>query len=88
MSNMQTVESHVLAAFQNIAPEHRQTLFDARELIFTVASSDPRIGEVEEILRWGEPAYITAKQKTGSTSHLSPKLSHCIAAALSYHLRT
>lgn len=136
MSNMQTIDSHVLRVFQGIAPEHRQILLDVRELIFEVAAGDPHIGGIEETLRWGEPAYVTAKHKTGSTirlsiekgagkpalffnckttlveefrqkfgdalaysknravlldrelAQLSPRLTHCIAAALSYHLRT
>lgn len=136
MSNRKTIDSHVLRIFQDIAPENRQILVDVRELIFAVAASDPQIGEVEETLRWGEPAYVTTKRKTGSTirlgiekmsgkpalffncrttlveefrqkfggalsfsrnralllnrdfAYLSPKLTHCILAALSYHLRS
>ena len=135
MSNMQNIDTQVLRVFHEIAPEHRQILLDVRELIFEVAASDPRIDAIEETLRWGEPAYVTTKNKTGSTIRLGieknsgtpalffnckttlvegfrqkfgvklsysknraillngdlvkigPALTHCIAAALTYHLR-
>ncbi len=71
MNTMQTIPAPVLQVFQGIAPVDRQTLLDTRDLIFEVAASDPRIGQIEETLRWGEPAYVTTKGKTGSTIRLS-----------------
>lgn len=71
MSLMQSIPTPVLRAFQEIAPAHRKALLDVRELIFEVANNDPRVGPIEETLRWGEPAYITSKNKTGSTIRLS-----------------
>lgn len=71
MTHLQSVPIEVLPAFQNIAPAARKTLLDVRAMIFDVARTDPRIGEIEEALRWGEPAYITSKSKTGSTVRLS-----------------
>lgn len=70
MSLMQSIPSPVLRTFQEIAPAHRKTLLDVRELIFEVANNDPRVGLIEETLRWGEPAYVTTKNRTGSTIHL------------------
>lgn len=70
MSQMQTIPAQVLSAFQRISPEHRKTLLDMRALIFEVAQADPRIGTLEEGLRWGEPAYLTTETKTGSTIRL------------------
>ena len=70
MNNMQSMSTHVLEAFQQVPSTHRKTLFDVRELIFEVAQDDPRIGGIEETLRWGEPAYITSQNKTGSTIRL------------------
>ena len=69
MSDTQTIPLEVMAVFQRHAPEHRAALFEARALILDVADKDPRIGPLEEALRWGEPAYIT-KAKTGSTIRL------------------
>lgn len=71
MSLMQSIPAPVLQAFKKIAPAHRNALLDVRQLIFEVANNDPRIGQIEETLRWGEPAYITSKNRTGSTIRLS-----------------
>ncbi|MFK8033668.1 MAG: DUF1801 domain-containing protein [Hyphomicrobiales bacterium] len=70
MSDMPIIPTNVSPAFQLFPPEHRDTLLEMRELIFEVARTDPRIGVVLEELRWGEPAYITANKKTGSTIRL------------------
>lgn len=71
MSRVQSMPTPVLQTFQEIAPAHRKALLDVRDLIFDVSSSDPRIGSIEETLRWGEPAYVTRKSRTGSTIRLS-----------------
>ncbi|WP_324753200.1 DUF1801 domain-containing protein [Roseovarius sp. Pro17] len=70
MSYMKTIPPNVLQAFQEVSPPHRKALLDVRQLIFDVAGNDPRIGPIEETLRWGEPAYVTTKNKTGSTIRL------------------
>jgi hypothetical protein len=71
MSLMQSIPAPVLQAFKEIAPAHRNALLDVRQLIFEVANNDPRIGQIEETLRWGEPAYLTTTNRTGSTIRLS-----------------
>jgi len=38
-----------------------------RELIFDTASRIKEVGELEETLKWGQPSYITAASKSGST---------------------
>lgn len=70
MSYMQSIPTGVLQVFQQIPTKPREALLDARDLIFEVAGGDPRIGTVEEDLRWGEPAYITSQMKSGSTIRL------------------
>lgn len=71
MSHMQPIPAVVLNASQEMDAEHKDILFTIRELIFDVAQNYPSIGQVEETLRWGEPAYITTKKKAGSTIRLS-----------------
>ncbi|WP_425039797.1 DUF1801 domain-containing protein [Primorskyibacter sp. S187A] len=60
----------VADVFAQIETPYRDVLMDTRKLIFDVAASDPRIGALEETLRWGEPAYVTTRKKTGSTIRL------------------
>ena len=70
MTDINTIPADVASVFDQFSPEQRDILLEARTEIFKVAMEDPRIGELEEVLRWGEPAYITKNKKTGSTIRL------------------
>jgi len=49
-------------------PDHiRPKMEYLRQLIIEVAAADNSIGELEETLKWGEPAYLTTESKSGST---------------------
>lgn len=49
-----------------------------RKLIFNEAAQDPRIGPLTETLKWGQPAYLTATTKSGTTLRLGvPKTGGC-----------
>ena len=37
-----------------------------RQLIFDVAAKTKDVGQLEETLKWGEPAYLTSESKSGS----------------------
>ena len=45
-------------------------MFKLRDLIFETALSTPQVGQLEETLKWGEPAYLTHSPKTGTTLRL------------------
>lgn len=60
----------VAAAFRALPAALHGRLFELRRLIFEVAASDPRIGPVTETLKWGEPAYVAAATRSGSTVRL------------------
>ena len=38
-----------------------------REMIFETAAATAGVGELEETLKWGQPSYLTAQSKSGST---------------------
>lgn len=42
-----------------------------RRLIFEVAAETDGVGHVAEVLRWGQPSYITPVTKSGSTIRLA-----------------
>lgn len=63
-------DAAVQAVFEGFTPEHRAALMALRALIFDVAAQTDGIGELVETLKWGQPAYLTAKPKTGSTIRL------------------
>ena len=68
---MRDFQNHdVLEKFSTFNGVQGEKLRRLRELIFDVAASDPRIGALSEELRWGDPSYITAVTKAGSTVRL------------------
>ncbi|WDR04055.1 DUF1801 domain-containing protein [Devosia algicola] len=48
----------------------RTRLMQVRAMIFSVAAETPGVGALTETLKWGEPAYLTAATKSGSTIRL------------------
>jgi hypothetical protein len=59
-----------------------------RELIFDVAASTDGVGEIEETLRWGEPAYLTSQSKSGTTIRIGWKSSRPAEYAVFFHCQT
>ena len=60
----------VAAAFDALPAGARDGVLGLRSLILDVADDLPRIGRLEEALRWGQPAYLTPDTKSGSTIRL------------------
>lgn len=61
---------HVRQAFAAFPDDARAVLLAVRGLVFAVAAEDTRIGALTEALKWGEPAYLTAASRSGSTLRL------------------
>ena len=64
----------------------REYILALRELIFEVAASDQRIGEIEESLKWGQPAYRPKQARTGTTLRLDARGEDTVA--LFYHCQS
>lgn len=62
----------VAAKFDSYPKAARRDLMALRELIFEVAKTTPRVGAIEETLKWGEPAYVTVNG-SGSTVRMDWK---------------
>ena len=60
----------VEAAFAEYPHGVRKRLLSLRELILRMAARTAGVGELEETLKWGEPAYLTTATKSGSTIRL------------------
>ncbi len=60
----------VEAIFNNYPSEIRKKCLQLRQLIFDTAAKDPRIGPIEETLKWGEPSYLPSQTKSGSMIRL------------------
>lgn len=65
-------DSAVAGVFESYPPAIRKKLLGLRKLIYEVVAQDKNIGELEECLKWGEPAYLT---KRGSAVRINWKAS-------------
>ena len=69
-------------------PNLRDKLLALRGLIFETADSTKSVGELEETLKWGEPAYITSQTKSGSTVRIDRKKSNPAQYAMYFNCQT
>jgi Domain of unknown function (DU1801) len=81
-------DSAVERTFETYPPRVRRKLLTLRELIFRTAASTEGVGELQETLKWGEPAYVTAQSKSGSTFRLAWKKSTPAQYAMYFHCQT
>jgi hypothetical protein len=78
------VEAH----FNAYPPRVRSKLLSLRELVFETASKTKEAGELQETMKWGEPAYVTARTKSGSTIRMDWKARTPDQYALYFHCRS
>lgn len=78
--------STVEAVFDGFPEDKRSILLTLREMIFSCAGETEAVGTIEETLKWGEPAYLTLKPKSGTTIRLG--LSKTGSPALFVHCQT
>ena len=64
------VPQEIAEALADCSPSARATLLEIRDMIFDTAAKNERIGPLTETLKWGQPAYLTEKTKSGSTIRL------------------
>jgi hypothetical protein len=58
----------------NSYPKHiRPKMESLRNLIYEAAKTTDGVGEIEETLKWGEPAFLTSKTKSGTTIRIDWK---------------
>lgn len=79
--------AEVLAKFDTYPPNARRKLLALRELVFRTAATTEGVGEIEETLKWGEPAYVT-KNKSGSTIRMDWKKNDPDHYAMYFHCQT
>ena len=60
----------VAARFAGFPDALRPSLMSLRALIYQTASETEGVGPLLETLKWGQPAYLTPKTKSGSTLRL------------------
>lgn len=68
--------------------EARAMLHKLRALIFEVAALSAGVGQFEEALRWGEPAYLPSQTRSGSAVRLGWKPTCPEQVSIYFHSRT
>lgn len=56
--------------------------------MFETAASTPGVGELEEALRWGEPAYVTSQSKSGTAVRIAWKPASPTQYGMYFHCQT
>ncbi len=74
--------------FQAYPKAMRARLMFLRQLIFDTAAQTDGVGELQETLKWGEPAYLTPQTKSGSTIRIDWKKSAATQYAMFFHCQT
>jgi hypothetical protein len=82
---MPTEVASIFAAYPTAI---RNKLKEVRQLIFEVAKTTEGIAPLKETLKWGEPAYLPAKPRIGSTIRLGWKRSAPEHCAIYFHCQT
>lgn len=85
---MPRLSAELKPVYAQFPPPARRVLLQLRDLIYTTAASDARIGPLEETLKWGEPAFLTPTTKSGTTVRCAWKAKHPDDVALYVHCQT
>jgi hypothetical protein len=86
MSSM--TRSSVREVFASYPSAVRDKLMVLRKLIFDTAATMNEVGEIEETLKWGEPAYLTSNSGSGSTIRIGWKQSKPDTYAMYFNCQT
>lgn len=78
----------VAAVFARYSGQVKQRLLAVREMIFDVALETHGVGKLQETLKWGEPAYVTAESGSGSTVRIDRKKDSDGRYAIYFHCQT
>jgi Domain of unknown function (DU1801) len=78
----------VAQVFEAYPPTVRGKMLALRELVLKTAASTPGVGPLEETLKWGEPAYLTAQSKSGSTVRMDWKAKRPEQYAMYFNCQT
>lgn len=60
-------DPNVAAVFEGYPKAVRDRLMNLRALILETAAATDGVGALDETLKWGQPSYLTAETKSGTT---------------------
>jgi Domain of unknown function (DU1801) len=76
------------AVFNAYPKPVKAKLLALRRLIFDTAKATKGVGRLEETLKWGQPSYLTAETKSGSTIRIDRVKSAANQCAIYFHCQT
>lgn len=80
--------AEVAATYASYPAALRRRVLALREIIIDVAVKTPGVGPLQESLKWGEPAFVTAQSKSGSTVRIAWKKSRPAQYAMYFNCQT
>ena len=81
-------DDQVDAVFAGYAEPVRARLLALRDLIFMTAAETDGVGQLVETLKWGQPAYLTERPRTGSTIRIDALKGTDTGYAMFVHCQT
>jgi hypothetical protein len=81
-------DPNVQAVFDAYPAKLRARLLDLRQLILDTAGETPGVGPLVETLKWGQPAYLPARPRIGSTIRIDVLKSPEPRCAVFFHCQT
>ena len=76
------------AVFAAYPPPVKAKLLALRRLILDTAKATKGVGAVEEVLKWGQPSYLTSESKSGSTIRIDQVKTEAGHVAVYFHCQT
>ena len=81
-------DARVAEVFAGYPGRTREKLLVLRCLILETAADTPGVGGLQETLKWGQPSYLTAESKSGTTVRIGPYGSSGSKHALYVHCQS
>lgn len=81
-------DPNVEAVFDSYPSALREDLLTLRALVFQVADETEAVGALIETLKWGQPAYLPSRRKTGSTIRIDALKNDPDRYAMLFHCQT
>ena len=81
-------DAAVEAVFATYPKPIKARLLELRRLILDTAAATNGVGELQETLKWGQPSYLTAATKSGSTIRIDQVKASVSQYAVYFHCQT
>jgi hypothetical protein len=85
---MKFEDARVATVFQAYPASLRKQLMVVRDLVFDVAAKTDGVGVLQEMLKWGQPSYLTAETGSGTTIRIDRVKASESRCAMYFHCQS